>query len=152
MVKIYVAVTDRSDDISYASGYAFHPIGGILRDVRIIALPENYIARLSTEIEFDKLYEDAMLKLNLSACIHDQAGLLIVKMYDPKSRELKLEHCEIKLTKQNSDNLTVCFPVNIKWDAEHPFLYRIEIELWMNGKLQKIVDRNIGFRKIPPIG
>ena len=38
-VWITVGVTDRADEISYASNYAKHYLGGILRDVKLVALP-----------------------------------------------------------------------------------------------------------------
>src|ERR1035437_5868575 len=34
-----VEVTDKADEISYASGYAKHPIGAILRNVSLLAVP-----------------------------------------------------------------------------------------------------------------
>ncbi len=37
-----VEMTDRADDISYGSGYAKHQIGGILKDVELVALPVQH--------------------------------------------------------------------------------------------------------------
>ena len=53
--KIELEVTDRLDEISYASGYAHHPIGGILRDVTLFALPESYIYNVKVETPLDSL-------------------------------------------------------------------------------------------------
>ncbi|UZJ63441.1 hypothetical protein OKW96_13070 [Sphingobacterium sp. KU25419] len=36
--ELFLEVQDKLDDISYASGYAHHPIGGILRDVTLLQL------------------------------------------------------------------------------------------------------------------
>ena len=41
--EIRLEVTDRLDDISYASGYAHHPIGGILRDVTLFRITRNLL-------------------------------------------------------------------------------------------------------------
>ena len=41
--EIRLEVTDRLDDISYASGYAHHPIGGILRDVTFVRITRNLL-------------------------------------------------------------------------------------------------------------
>ncbi|MEN8228779.1 MAG: sugar-binding domain-containing protein, partial [Bacteroidota bacterium] len=38
--QLTVEIIDRIDDISFGSGYAKHQIGGILRDVELVALPE----------------------------------------------------------------------------------------------------------------
>lgn len=58
--EIELEVTDRLDDISYASGYAHHPIGGILRDVTIFALPETHIFDFYAETVLDASYKNAV--------------------------------------------------------------------------------------------
>ena len=60
-------MTDRLDDISYASGYAHHPIGGILRDVTLFALPETCLYDFYAETHLDAAYEDAVLKIGYSS-------------------------------------------------------------------------------------
>lgn len=47
--EIQLEVTDRLDEISYASGYAHHPIGGILRDVTLFALSESHVYDVNVE-------------------------------------------------------------------------------------------------------
>ena len=59
--EILLRVEDRLDDISYASGYAHHPIGGILRDVTLFALPASYLYDIAVETELDSLYQHARL-------------------------------------------------------------------------------------------
>ena len=44
-----VGVTDRADEISYASNYAKHYIGGILRGVKLLVLPADYVSRFHIE-------------------------------------------------------------------------------------------------------
>ncbi len=58
-----VEITDRSDEISYGSGYAKHQIGGILRDVELVALPHQNFKKLYFETELDEVYCDAELKV-----------------------------------------------------------------------------------------
>ena len=53
--EIQLEVTDRLDEISYASGYAHHPIGGILRDVTLFALPESHVYDVNVETRLDSL-------------------------------------------------------------------------------------------------
>ena len=60
--EIQLAVVDRLDEISYASGYAHHPIGGILRDVTLFALPESHLYDIGVETHLDSLYQDADLR------------------------------------------------------------------------------------------
>lgn len=58
---ITVGVTDRSDDISHGSGYAKHKIGGILRNVKLVALPKDHIIRFHALTDFDSSYKDFFL-------------------------------------------------------------------------------------------
>lgn len=60
---VFVEVTDRADEISYASGYATHQIGGILRSVSLLALPQVYPESVSINTDFDENYRDAVLKV-----------------------------------------------------------------------------------------
>ena len=62
--EIQLEVEDRLDEISYASGYAHHPIGGILRDVTLFALPESHLYDVSVETHLDSLYKDAELRFD----------------------------------------------------------------------------------------
>ncbi|MDR1585591.1 MAG: beta-galactosidase, partial [Prevotellaceae bacterium] len=61
--EVELEITDRLDDISYGSGYAHHPIGGILRDVTIFTLPVSHISDFQAETLFDVNYHDATLKI-----------------------------------------------------------------------------------------
>lgn len=50
---LVVGVTDRSDSVSTASNYAFHPIGGILRPVSLLVLPAVHLRRLQIDTLVD---------------------------------------------------------------------------------------------------
>jgi len=58
---LILEVTDKADDISFASGYAKHPIGGILRDVSLLALPVLCSEDISITTDMDSNYQDALL-------------------------------------------------------------------------------------------
>ena len=58
-----VEIVDRADDISYASGYAKHQIGGILRDVELVALPKQNFKNLFFETDLDEKFENADLNV-----------------------------------------------------------------------------------------
>ena len=61
--EVQLEVTDRIDDISYASRYAYNPIGGVLRDVTLFALPTTCLYNFYAETHLDATYKDAVLKL-----------------------------------------------------------------------------------------
>lgn len=87
--EIRLEVTDRLDDISYASGYAHHPIGGILRDVTLFALPETCLYDFYAETHLDAAYEDAVLKIGYSSPVVGGAEVAYT-LADPSGRRYPL--------------------------------------------------------------
>ncbi|MDR0756250.1 MAG: beta-galactosidase, partial [Tannerella sp.] len=65
--RIELEVTDPQYDISYASGYAHHPVGGILRDVTVFALPQTHVYDFRVETHPDSPERDALLKVAYSS-------------------------------------------------------------------------------------
>ena len=81
---ITVEVTDRADDISYASGYAKHQIGGILRDVNILALPKIYPEEIKIETDLDTEYSDANLIVSGVLNTIDDASKIKIQLFSCK--------------------------------------------------------------------
>lgn len=140
--------TDRTDDISYGSGYAKHQIGGILRDVELAALPKQHFNKLFFETGLDENYHDADLKVmyelsqptpaTITVDLFDNAGKLITKFS--------------KDAGDVSGTLAARVENPKKWDAEHPNLYRVVATLTENGKETMKTARKIGFRKVEVVG
>ncbi|MGQ7868828.1 glycoside hydrolase family 2 protein [Sunxiuqinia sp. sy24] len=145
-VELIVAFLDPVDDISFGSGYAKHCIGGILRDVELIALPEIYVSRLEIETELDNYYEDAKLKLNVG--INKSAKCKLVFELRDEDNILLFEQAE-QLEKSTS-SIQVAQPIENphKWTAEKPYLYSLTIKLKQKGTVTESIERKIGFRKV----
>lgn len=144
--EIRLEVTDRLDDISYASGYAHHPIGGILRDVTLFALPETCLYDFYAETHLDAAYEDAVLKIGYSSPVAGGAEVAYT-LTDPSGRRYPLAQSRFSLEDGgNMNELPVKNP--LKWDAEHPNLYTLTITLSKDGKEIGRFDRRIGFRDV----
>lgn len=144
--EIRLEVTDRLDDISYASGYAHHPIGGILRDVTLFALPETCLYDFYAETHLDAAYEDAVLKIGYSSPVVGGAEVAYT-LADPSGRRYPLAQSRFPLKEGgNMNELPVKNP--LKWDAEHPNLYTLTITLSKDGKEIGRFDRRIGFRDV----
>lgn len=142
--NLFVEVADRVDDISFASGYAKHQIGGILRDVELCAIPEQHFEKLWFKTKFDKLYRDAELTAEYELAQNSKATAKI-RIYNAhdvlvlsSSHELNTKSGEIVIPVKNP----------LKWDAEHPNLYKIEVELLQNGKSLYTNSEKIGFREV----
>ena len=144
--EIRLEVTDRLDDISYASGYAHHPIGGILRDVTLFALPETCLYDFYAETHLDAAYEDAVLKIGYSSPVVGGAEVAYT-LTEPSGRRYPLAQSRFPLEEGgNMNELPVKNP--LKWDAEHPNLYTLTITLSKDGKEIGRFDRRIGFRDV----
>ena len=144
--EIRLEVTDRLDDISYASGYAHHPIGGILRDVTLFALPETCLYDFYAETHLDAAYEDAVLKIGYSSPVAGGAEVAYT-LADPSGNPYPLAQSRFPLEEGgNMNELPVKNP--LKWDAEHPNLYTLTITLSKDGKEIGRFDRRIGFRDV----
>lgn len=144
--EIQLEVTDRLDEISYASGYAHHPIGGILRDVTLFALPESHLYDVSIETHLDSLYRDADLRFACEFAGAKEAEVSF-QLKDVNGKAVPLKQDRFKLANgQNICSLPVKNP--LKWDAEHPNLYTLEVAVLRDGKEISHFSRKVGFRDV----
>ena len=144
--EIQLEITDRIDDISYASGYAHHPIGGILRDVTVFALPETCFYDFAAETHLDSLYRDAVLKVSYTGRTAGNAEV-VYSLTDPAGRQVPLSQSIFVLKEDgNSNELPVRNP--LKWDAEHPNLYTLTVALREEGQEISRFSQQIGFRDV----
>lgn len=147
-VKIGLEVTDRIDDISYAAGYAHHPIGGILRDVTVFALPATHLYDVSFETRLDSTYTHA--ELRFTAALDDaspEADALRLRLTDSNGKVVEGGEKTYRIKEgRNQVDMHVANPR--LWDAEHPNLYRLEATLTDGGKEVYAFTRHVGFRDI----
>lgn len=142
-----VEVTDRADEISYASGYAKHQTGGILRSVSLLALPSNYPEQIVITTDLDEQYNDATLTVK-GLTIKEGKNLSIkIDLFDCKESETKLFSSSGEVKGKEFEILnTVKSP--LKWDAEHPNLYRLRISFYDDDDEKWSKDFLTGFREI----
>lgn len=137
-------------DPSWASYYAHHNIGGILRDVSLFALPEMGLERLQTDTRFDRNFQDAVLSVrvqaNAPACGNGEAAQLHMMLTDREGNSVA--ECSAQIPGGQAAEL--CLPVRAPrhWDAEHPYLYMLTLSLEKNGEVLEILKRKVGFREL----
>jgi hypothetical protein len=146
---IIVEVTDRADEISYASGYAKHQIGGILRNVKLLTLPVNYPETISISTDLDSKFQHANLIVKGKINNHPEENIEIsLALFDPENTAIPLKNTVLKL----KDSKDFSFENNIldplKWDAEHPNLYELKISLLENGDMLWQKNIPVGFREV----
>ncbi len=151
---ITVGVTDMSDEISWGSSYAKHNIGGILQDVRLVALPAVHARRFHVEAGLDPAYRDGILKVTASLNLFGQNSAEVrLSLSDEKGRAVPLDRPVIRLTAAEPER-TVVLPVGPvrSWDAEHPRLYTLEARVVAAGKTVEVLRKNVGFRSVQVSG
>ncbi|MCK4344301.1 MAG: beta-galactosidase [Bacteroidales bacterium] len=142
-----VEVTDKADEISYASGYAKHQIGGILRDVKLLALPDNYPEDITIKTDFDENFQNASLIISGKTKKIVDNSKLTLELFDKSNEEIGLENNSLIL---NDKHFVIKNQIisPLKWDAEHPNLYKLKISYSENDKLVWEKVHKIGFREI----
>jgi hypothetical protein len=145
--EIELEVTDRRDDISYASGYAHHPVGGILRDVTVFALPKTHVYDFFVETHLDSLHRDAVLKVAYS--VEGSGGEIAFTLVSPDGRAIPLSQNRFPLSGETGVTREFVLREPQKWDAEHPNLYTLTATIY--NKADREVCRfscRAGFREV----
>jgi beta-galactosidase len=149
-----VEVTDRDDEISYGSGYAHHLIGGILRDVSLLAVPQDHLSHLHLETDLDAEYRNAILRIDAGVNFRDAKNAdLLFSLTDKNGTRLHLAPSRLELTHENpAGGLNIPVQRPLLWDAEHPYLYTLSAELRVGGRLVQKRTQKIGFREVEIAG
>ena len=153
-VWLTVGVTDRSDEISWGSAYAKHNIGGILRDVHLMALPKNYIERINIKTDFGPDFQNSVMEISTNVLSPGSINAeMKFKLKSPSGKDVLLENPVLQLEEKAAIGIvknTITAPQ--KWDAEHPNLYTLIADLFIDGKHVEAVETPFGFRKVERMG
>jgi len=149
MVTLIIEVTDRADEISYASGYAKHQIGGILRNVNLLVLPLNYPETITVNTDLDSNFKHANLiiagKVSNSPSENSTVSL---ELFDQNSKAVTLKNTFINLGETKEFSISNHIQDPLKWDAEHPNLYTLKLSLKVRNEIIWHKQIPIGFREI----
>ncbi|WP_296684900.1 glycoside hydrolase family 2 TIM barrel-domain containing protein [Flavobacterium sp.] len=142
-------------------------LGGIYRDVFLEAMPKKrWIDRLIVKTEFDELYKDAQLKINIMVGDRNKETLpgnypspgesynMRVTLYTKDGKDL--EHQEILVPAHTATNREVLMTMRVNnplhWTAETPYLYRLRVELLEKNMVVHSRTEHVGFREISTAG
>jgi beta-galactosidase len=141
-----IEVTDKDNDISYASGYAKHQIGGILRNVSLLALPENFPESIGIQTDLDNKYNNADLNVKIISHVKEKTWINF-RLYDMKGIVVNITDKKF-LLKDSLTNISLPVKKPEKWDSEHPNLYTLVAYIFDKSKVIASVSTRIGFREI----
>jgi beta-galactosidase len=149
--NLIVEVTDRADEISYASGYAKHQIGGILRNVSLMALPENYPEFINVTTDLDDKYKDVTLKVTGVCTKLSENCKVALDLFDADEKKVKLNESHTVVT-GNEFEISNLLVNPLKWDPEHPNLYTLRVTFIEKSSVTWQKNYLIGFREIEVAG
>ncbi len=140
--ELAVSVDERYEKVS-SFGH-----GGIVHSIRLYLLPQAYLSAVHTTTTFDSDYINAVLRLDYGLHTDSDKPLLLRSiLYDPQGNPLD-EGCIQRecIAGRNSIEYDIAKPFS--WDAEHPYLYTIELELEQDGIVLERVSKTFGFRQL----
>ncbi|KHJ39439.1 evolved beta-galactosidase subunit alpha [Pedobacter glucosidilyticus] len=139
-------VTDLKKEISF-NGKALRAIGGIVRSVSLRARPKTFFEFPIVSSPFDDAFKNATLQVIGRVAFPNPKVKVSFKLFDAAEKEVPLSANTLAL---NQNQLTFQSPVSspLKWDAEHPNLYRLEVTTQGGGQAKSVYSKMIGFRDI----
>ncbi len=140
-----------ADMLGSLTQYAAHQLGGITRKVTMFAVPATYISDLRVQTSFDQDYKDAVLSVltavtNSSDKAQENLAVRITLDGYAQTFTAVIDRIEPGDTWRGLIEGQVVAP--LKWDNEHPNLYRMQVALQHNGVTHEQIDKRIGFREI----
>ncbi len=149
-----VAVRDKKDDISFASNYAHHLIAGILRDVSMVILPKDNVSNFHVETDFDDLKNKGILKISAKMNFEKfKNANVLFRLKDKNGKEIKITNKTIIVSKSTPEIIhTIQIDNPTSWNAEAPYLYTLEMDVWNEDELIQNLSKKIGIRKIAIYG
>ncbi|SDE09964.1 glycoside hydrolase family 2 protein [Niabella drilacis] len=154
VIAIKVKNESPADAAASASMYAVHPLGGISRKIRVVAVPELNISNFHAATLFDKDYNNARLQTEIELSNEGRAAATdVVLLFELLSNNTVILTKKITVGQTITAGKTIKhqFEVEVekplKWDPEHPRLYtwRVRMEAGNRGET---VQRRIGFRQV----
>jgi beta-galactosidase len=156
VIAVKVKNESIADTVSAATSYAVHPLGGITRKIQLIALPDLNVGAFQVNTTFDKAYNNAELSTQVTLrneSRSSQKPVLLFELLSPDkgatvfSRQVELGS-NIKSDSSLSETYHFDIPHPLKWDSEHPYLYKYRLTVLVDGRATEVTERKIGFRQI----
>lgn len=155
VLEVDVQANTISDRLGRTSQYAAHTVGGILRNVRLFALPKQNIAEHNITTTFDAGYKNATL--NVNTVISNEGGPNASAQMDfeltdatnkvvLRQRSAGISLSDAKTSPVLVTNMAISKPR--QWNPEQPYLYHLKSTLLINGKPTESVTQRVGFRQV----
>jgi len=131
------------------TGIEYRHTRGLVRDVSLIAVPQDHLTRLQCSTDFDADYKNATLTVSAAMELASAKNAAVhLTLTDPRGRKVPITPSQIDLSGAPEQTIKIPVPSPRKWDSEHPNLYQLTAKVIIDGKEVETVIRDFGFRKI----
>jgi beta-galactosidase len=145
-----------SERLSFASGYAFHPLGGIDRAVHLFAVPLVGVTGLRVAADYDTARNEGSIDLSLTVDNRSGAAAadlsLSLDLASSSGQQVKLSESGKKLAVPAGGQTVVSLRAVVAspkpWSAEKPHLYKLTMTLESGARTLERVERSVGFRRV----
>lgn len=138
--ELFVLVDEKADKVSTFNH------GGIVHSVQVIAVPEVHITSFQVGTDLDEEYKNARMDIQYSVVPSKKCR---IKWYLTDSREELVKDSVMEIEPEMKiGKVSKQIKSPLLWDAEHPNLYTLHMELYQGRELIEKVKRVFGFRKI----
>ena len=142
-IEMTITVDETLDKVSSFSQ------GGIMRSVALYVLPKNHVTQISTNTRLDSQHRHGVLEMAYALSAPEEDSRLVLTLTDPYG--IETARCELPMAKAEQ-RFTLPVEHAIQWDAEHPFLYTLTLDVEKNGGTTERVIHRQGFRQITRAG
>lgn len=147
--------TPVSDHLDKMSEYADFPLAGIFRNVYLFHVPPTHVGALHYATVFDSAFRDATIK-GRAAIVNESSrpladGSLTLRLSasDGTKTRMDFRPLAVRVGPWERAEVEFSLPVNAprKWDAEHPNLYALTVELREGSRVIEELSQRVGFRQ-----
>lgn len=123
-------------------------LSGIFRDVHLLGFnKQGFIEDFSVVTDMDRSYSNSDLIIRLDINSEAENAEINVLLYDDEKKIINQT-----FTMQSSTFMeTFKIDAPKKWTAESPYLYKLKLDIIVNGAVTSSVEQDVGFRKIEMI-
>ena len=156
-IAMGITAETMADTLMSGTQYAAHQLGGILRKIYLYAVPKVHLSGLKITTSFDEDYKDATLIISgeLKNYSAQKDAEIQFRLFNPEGAEVNLGNSIVQIDlnseKQKSINYKFTIENPVKWDAEHPNLYKLELTIKSKSGTE-FITKQIGFRQIEVVG
>lgn len=155
VVEVMVQSESVADSVGCISQYAAHQVGGILRKVAMIALPDLHVASDNSRTTLDGADAVFHYEANIAnAGDSVRPVVLTAALKDANGREVVSRKIPVEAVPGKSTGVEFTLPVKKAnlWTSETPYLYTLVCTLSEKGKPLSRYERKIGLRTVAVSG